>query len=139
MPIRQLLDLLPQVLAGDGDASPGWSAAHWDDLVMGLELPDTPGGYSTTSALPPRDGPAGRHRQVLELPGEAALLLFCPQGSARRRTKPPGRLLARVLEPAFFHWLRGERQLAYALYCGFRQVGMRRGILFAVQSPLLSA
>ncbi|MFK8399826.1 pyrroloquinoline quinone biosynthesis protein PqqF [Pseudomonas sp. BGr12] len=139
MPIRQLLDLLPQMLAGDSDASPDWSAAHWDDLTRGIELPDTLAGYSTTSALPPRSGPAGRHRQVLELAGEAALLLFCPLASRSAADEAAWRLLARVLEPAFFHWLRGERQLAYALYCGFRQVGMRRGILFAVQSPLLSA
>lgn len=139
MPIRQLLDLLPQILAGDSDASPDWSAAHWDDLTLGIELPDTLSGYSTTSALPPRSGPPGRHRQVLEMPGEAALLLFCPLASRSAADEAAWRLLARVLEPAFFHWLRGERQLAYALYCGFRQVGMRRGILFAVQSPLLSA
>ncbi|MFR0690635.1 pyrroloquinoline quinone biosynthesis protein PqqF [Enterobacterales bacterium AE_CKDN230030158-1A_HGKHYDSX7] len=139
MPIRQLLDLLPQMLAGDSDAAPDWSATHWDDLAMGVELPDTLAGHSTSSALPPRDGPAGRHRQVLELPGEAALLLFCPLPSRSAADEAAWRLLARVLEPAFFHWLRGERQLAYALYCGFRQVGMRRGILFAVQSPLLSA
>ncbi|MFS2126142.1 pyrroloquinoline quinone biosynthesis protein PqqF [Pseudomonas sp. Pseusp97] len=139
MPIRQLLDLLPQMLAGDSEAAPDWSAAHWDALTLGMELPDTLAGYSTTSALPPRSGPAGRHRQVLELPGEAALLLFCPLVSRAAADEAAWRLLARVLEPAFFHWLRGERQLAYALYCGFRQVGMRRGILFAVQSPLLSA
>ncbi len=139
MPIRQLLDLLPQALAGDGEAAPDWSAAHWDALALGIELPDSLAGYSTTSALPPRSGPPGRHRQVLELPGEAALLLFCPLASRAAADEAAWRLLARVLEPAFFHWLRGERQLAYAVYCGFRQVGMRRGILFAVQSPLLSA
>lgn len=139
MPIRQLLDLLPQVLGGDSAALPDWSAAHWDALTLGIELPDTLAGYSSTSPLPPRSGPPGRHRQVLELPGEAALLLFCPLASRSAADEAAWRLLARVLEPAFFHWLRGERQLAYALYCGFRQVGMRRGILFAVQSPLLSA
>lgn len=139
MPIRQLLDLLPPMLAGESDALPDWSAAHWDALALGIELPDTLAGYSTTSALPPRNGPPGRHRQVLEMPGEAALLLFCPLASRSAADEAAWRLLARVLEPAFFHWLRGERQLAYALYCGFRQVGMRRGILFAVQSPLLSA
>ncbi|WP_448681054.1 pyrroloquinoline quinone biosynthesis protein PqqF [Pseudomonas nicosulfuronedens] len=140
MPIRQLLDLLPQMLAGDSKAAPDWSAAHWDALTLGIELPDTLAGYySTTSALPPRNGPPGRQRQVLELPGEAALLLFCPLASRLAADEAAWRLLARVLEPAFFHWLRGERQLAYALYCGFRQVGTRRGILFAVQSPLLSA
>ncbi|WP_296290654.1 pyrroloquinoline quinone biosynthesis protein PqqF [Pseudomonas sp.] len=139
MPIRQLLDLLPQILACDGEAPPDWSAAHWDALSEGAELPDILAGHTTTSALPPRSGPAGRHRQALEIPGEAALLLFCPLASCSASDEAAWRLLARVLEPAFFHWLRGERQLAYALYCGFRQVGMRRGILFAVQSPLLSA
>lgn len=139
MPIRQLLDLLPQMLAGDSDAQPDWSAAHWDALTQAIELPDTLAGYFTTSALPPRSGPAGRQRQVLEIAGEAALLLFCPLASRSAADEAAWRLLARVLEPAFYHWLRGERQLAYALYCGFRQVGGRRGILFAVQSPLLSA
>ncbi|WP_447749720.1 pyrroloquinoline quinone biosynthesis protein PqqF [Pseudomonas nicosulfuronedens] len=139
MPIRQLLDLLPQILAGDGEAPPDWSSTHWDALNEGAELPDILAGHTTTSALPPRSGPAGRHRQALEIPGEAALLLFCPLASRAAADEAAWRLLARVLEPAFYHWLRGERQLAYALYCGFRQVGGRRGILFAVQSPLLSA
>ncbi|MDN6860092.1 coenzyme PQQ biosynthesis protein PqqF, partial [Pseudomonas sp. CAN2814] len=139
MPIRQLLDLLPQALAGDGAAEPDWSAAHWDALAIGAELPGAIRGSPASHAMPPRSGPPGRHRQVLEIPGEAALLLFCPLATRGAADEAAWRLLARVLEPAFYHWLRGERQLAYALYCGFRQFGGRRGILFAVQSPLLSA
>lgn len=139
MPIRQLLDLLPQVLAGEGATPPDWPASQWDVLAMSAELPSRIPGQSATSALLPRSGPSGRHRQVLEIPGDAALLLFCPLASRRADDEAAWRLLARVLEPAFYHWLRGERQLAYALYCGFRQIGGRRGVLFAVQSPLLSA
>ncbi|MBB4867046.1 coenzyme PQQ biosynthesis probable peptidase PqqF [Pseudomonas nitritireducens] len=139
LPIRQLLDLLPQALAGDNEAAPDWSAAHWDALCMNAELPGAIPGASAATALPSRSGPPGRHRQVLEIPGEAALLLFCPLATRSAEDEAAWRLLARVLEPAFYHWLRGERQLAYALYCGFRQIGGRRGLLFAVQSPLLSA
>lgn len=45
------------------------------------------------------------------------------------------RLLARLHEPAFQRRLRDELQLGYALFCGFREVGARRGLLFAAQSP----
>lgn len=139
MPIRQLLDLLPQVLVGESEAPSDWLTARWDALAMDAELPANIPGRPTATALPPRTGQAGRHIKVLEIPGEAALLLFCPLASRAAADEATWRLLARVLEPAFHHWLRGERQLAYALYCGFRQIGGRRGILFAVQSPLLSA
>jgi secreted Zn-dependent insulinase-like peptidase len=49
------------------------------------------------------------------------------------------RQLARLMESAFFRRLRSELQLGYAVFCGFRQLGERAGIVFAVQSPSASA
>ncbi|HFK1975503.1 TPA: coenzyme PQQ biosynthesis protein PqqF, partial [Pseudomonas aeruginosa] len=67
--------------------------------------------------------------------GESALLLFCPLPSPEVPMEAAWRLLARLHEPAFQRRLRDELQLGYALFCGFREVGARRGLLFAAQSP----
>lgn len=45
------------------------------------------------------------------------------------------RLLAHCYQGPFFQRLRSELQLGYGVFCGFRQVQGRRGIVFAVQSP----
>ncbi len=82
--------------------------------------------------LPPRPG---RHRRELAVDGESALLLFCPLPSPEVPMEAAWRLLARLHEPAFQRRLRDELQLGYALFCGFREVGARRGLLFAAQSP----
>ncbi|MCL8054479.1 coenzyme PQQ biosynthesis protein PqqF, partial [Pseudomonas aeruginosa] len=82
--------------------------------------------------LPPRPG---RHRRELAMDGESALLLFCPLPTQEVPMEAAWRLLARLHEPAFQRRLRDELQLGYALFCGFREVGARRGLLFAVQSP----
>ena len=82
--------------------------------------------------LPPRPG---RHRRELAVDGESALLLFCPLPTQEVPMEAAWRLLARLHEPAFQRRLRDELQLGYALFCGFREVGARRGLLFAAQSP----
>lgn len=72
----------------------------------------------------------------LALPGEEwALLLFCPLPVADAAQEAAWRLLDQCLQEAFYQRLRGELQLGYALFSGFRQIRGQRGLLFGVQSP----
>ncbi len=70
---------------------------------------------------------------------ESALLLFCAQAASDAASEAGWRLLAQLYQGPFFQRLRSELQLGYAVFCGYRQVSGRRGILFAVQSPHASA
>ena len=114
-----------------------WRRTRWDALVMQAAMPDPrwmPGQAAgeRLEPLPPRPG---RHRRELAMDGESALLLFCPLPTQEVPMEAAWRLLARLHEPAFQRRLRDELQLGYALFCGFREVGARRGLLFAAQSP----
>lgn len=71
--------------------------------------------------------------------GDAALLLFCPLPAGDARTEAAWRLLGQQLQGRFYQRLRGELQLGYALFAGFRQVQGCRGLLFALQSPVCDA
>ncbi len=137
LPIRQLLDALPGVfgepLAEDDD----WRRTRWDALVMQAAMPDPRWmpGQAAGERLEPLPPTPGRHRRELAMDGESALLLFCPLPTQEVPMEAAWRLLARLHEPAFQRRLRDELQLGYALFCGFREVGARRGLLFAAQSP----
>ncbi|MCJ1887083.1 pyrroloquinoline quinone biosynthesis protein PqqF [Pseudomonas sp. LA21] len=137
LPIRQLLAALPSVLAGSAMAAPDWATARWDLLEQGAALPANVHipGVRATIPLPLPVLPGGRHWQRWAAEGEAALALFCPLPDRDAACEARWRLLARALEPGFHQRLRGQLNLGYALYCGFRQVGGWRGLLFAVQSP----
>jgi len=74
-------------------------------------------------------------RSVVQTGRDAALSLFCPLPHADARTEAAWRLLGQVLQGRFYRRLRGELQLGYALFAGFRQVQGLRGLLFALQSP----
>ncbi|HHW1692300.1 TPA: pyrroloquinoline quinone biosynthesis protein PqqF, partial [Pseudomonas aeruginosa] len=137
LPIRQLLDALPGVFGEPLAEVDDWRRTRWDALVMQAAMPDPrwmPGQAAgeRLAPLPPRPG---RHRRELAVDGESALLLFCPLPSPEVPMEAAWRLLARLHEPAFQRRLRDELQLGYALFCGFREVGARRGLLFAAQSP----
>ncbi|HCF2561483.1 TPA: pyrroloquinoline quinone biosynthesis protein PqqF, partial [Pseudomonas aeruginosa] len=137
LPIRQLLDALPGLLGEPLAEVDDWRRTRWDALVMQATMPDPrwmPGQAAgeRLAPLPPRPG---RHRRELAVDGESALLLFCPLPSPEVPMEAAWRLLARLHEPAFQRRLRDELQLGYALFCGFREVGARRGLLFAAQSP----
>lgn len=137
LPIRQLLAALPSAVAGNAMAAPDWAVARWDLLEQHATLPahaPVPGARASEPLLPPAL-PGGRHWQRGAGEGEAALLLFCPVPDRDAAIESRWRLLARVLEPGFHQRMRGELNLGYALYCGFRQVAGWRGVLFAVQSP----
>lgn len=148
LPIRQLWQRLPLVLAGvdeaDRDALTAprlaaiWRGAQWDRLVCGLAEQDLAAvpGHACGAGLPPGPVLAGAQRRDLALGGdEAALLLFCPLPPGDAATEAAWRLLGRCLETPFYQRLRSERQLGYALFSGFRQVAGQGGLLFAVQSP----
>ena len=137
LPIRQLLDALPGLLGEPLAEVDDWRGTRWDALVMQAAMPDPrwmPGQAAgeRLEPLPPRPG---RHRRELAVDGESALLLFCPLPTQEVPMEAAWRLLARLHEPAFQRRLRDELQLGYALFCGFREVGARRGLLFAAQSP----
>lgn len=137
LPIRQLLDALPGLLGEPLAEVDDWRRTRWDALVMQAAMPDPrwmPGQAAgeRLEPLPPRPG---RHRRELAVDGESALLLFCPLPTQEVPMEAAWRLLARLHEPAFQRRLRDELQLGYALFCGFREVGARRGLLFAAQSP----
>lgn len=137
LPIRQLLDALPGVFGEPLAEVDDWRRTRWDALVMQAAMPDPrwmPGQAAgeRLEPLPPRPG---RHRRELAMDGESALLLFCSLPTQEVSMEAAWRLLARLHEPAFQRRLRDELQLGYALFCGFREVGARRGLLFAAQSP----
>ena len=88
----------------------------------------------------PDTGPgAGRYwREAAIRCEDSLLLMFCPQPAADAASEAAWRLLAQLYQGPFFQRLRNELQLGYAVFCGFRQVRERRGMLFAVQSPQAS-
>ncbi len=137
LPIRQLLDALPGVFGEPLAEVDDWRRTRWDALVMQAAMPDPRWmpGQAAGERLEPLPPTPGRHRRELAMDGESALLLFCPLPTQEVPMEAAWRLLARLHEPAFQRRLRDELQLGYALFCGFREVGARRGLLFAAQSP----
>ncbi|KTT51484.1 pyrroloquinoline quinone biosynthesis protein PqqF [Pseudomonas oryzihabitans] len=146
MLIRQLLKVLPErlpaVTPGSGDGSPAWQA-----LTCGLPLAAQTALASIAPPPQPRAVPlgepprfSGRHWQ-LEPSADAqqALLLFCPQPAALPATEAAWRLLAARLQAPLFRRLRSERQLGYAVFSAYRQLGDHGGLLIGVQSPHASA
>ncbi|MFZ6049327.1 pyrroloquinoline quinone biosynthesis protein PqqF [Pseudomonas sp. CR3202] len=144
LPIRQLLQCLPDRLEDSPSPGPAvsaardlarfWRQARWQGLgigeaALGVELPGRPTTIGTAA------GEGERVWQREDIQGEAAILLFYPLERPEPEAEALWRLLACILEPAFHQRLRGELQVGYALACGFRQFGRHRGLLFAVQSP----
>lgn len=87
----------------------------------------------------PRIEPGIDWHQVAQPGTDAAVLLFCPLPADDACTEAAWRLLGQVLQGRFYQRLRGELQLGYALFAGFRQVEGCRGLLFALQSPVCEA
>jgi len=166
MLIRQLLRWLPRLL---GEQGPGvascltadahglqrcWGAARWHALAVGLapdregplaealdRLPGTPLGRPPA----PVDRHFDRHWYAVGLPdtrvgqADTGWLLFCPLPDCSAGGEAAWRVLARLMESAFFRRLRSELQLGYAVFSRFHCVGAHAGVLFAVQSPSASA
>ncbi|WP_322981188.1 pyrroloquinoline quinone biosynthesis protein PqqF [Pseudomonas sp. C11] len=134
--LRQLLQQLP--LLGQGE-----TASCLQGLGVGLDgaaQRQVEALFVQVDALADAGMPiplaeAMRWRELALLGEEWALLLFCPLPVADAAHEAAWRLLDQCLQEAFYQRLRGELQLGYALFSGFRQVRGQRGLLFGVQSP----
>ncbi|KTT11330.1 pyrroloquinoline quinone biosynthesis protein PqqF [Pseudomonas oryzihabitans] len=146
MLIRQLLKVLPERLPAvtprTGDGGPAWQA-----LACGLPIAAQTALAAVAPPPQPRAVPlgepprfSGRHwRQEPSADAQQALLLFCPQPAALPATEAAWRLLAARLQAPLFRRLRSERQLGYAVFSAYRQLGDHGGLLIGVQSPHASA
>ncbi|RJG08670.1 pyrroloquinoline quinone biosynthesis protein PqqF [Pseudomonas cavernicola] len=158
--IRQLWQRLPELFGAADEAAEEemptlqalvecWRQSSLQGLAVGLPIEARAALDSALWRMPgqarastePQLRPAGCYhwRDAGLAASESALLLFCPLPDQRAATEVAWRLLALLLESAFFQRLRSELQLGYAVFCGFRQVGTRQGLLFAVQSPTVDA
>ncbi|TBV17471.1 pyrroloquinoline quinone biosynthesis protein PqqF [Stutzerimonas kirkiae] len=151
MLLGRLLERLPAVL-DEGAPHSGlgfpalWQAARWDALAVGVPsalgsaLLALPGVPASERFSPGTVAESGVRWFDARLPAsETALLLFCPLPSRLPAVEAAWRLLARLLEGAFFRRMRSELQLGYGVFAGFRQFGERGGIVFGVQSPVADA
>lgn len=152
-PLRRLWQRLPELFQAPGPAPAftrraldrAWRHGRLQGLVVGLPAATRAAFDSVLWAMPGQAGEAdarapsqaaGYHWREAGLgASETAVLLFCPLPAADAETEAAWRLLAALLESPFYQRLRSELQLGYGVYAGFRQVGSRQGLLFAVQSP----
>lgn len=140
MLLRALLQRLPQLCELP-------KASQLEGLSVGLgaseqaQLAELCAAVEALAYLPPapRIETGIDWRQVAQPGTDAALLLFCPLPADDACTEAAWRLLGQVLQGRFYQRLRGELQLGYALFAGFRQVEGCRGLLFALQSPVCEA
>lgn len=150
MPIRQLLAASAELMQGQAQALAGEVAItlqrHYrpmriEALGVGLDRPDQlwiERLFSTSESWPSvlvAPLQSGLHWRTRTAPGDSALLLFCPQVDESPATEACWRLLAHLHQGAFYQRLRSELQLGYAVFCSYRQIQGRRGLLFGVQSP----
>ncbi|WP_428944187.1 pyrroloquinoline quinone biosynthesis protein PqqF [Pantoea sp. FN060301] len=70
---------------------------------------------------------------------DAAVLLFCPLAEASASCLAAWQLFGALFEPRFFQQLRVEKPVGYVVSCRFHQSAGSAGLLFALQSPSLSA
>lgn len=140
MLLRALLQRLPRLCELP-------KAPRLEGLSVGLgaseqaQLAELCAAVESLADLPPTPRiETGVDWQQVAQPGtDAALLLFCPLPAGDACTEAAWRVLGQVLQGRFYQRLRGELQLGYALFAGFRQVEGCRGLLFALQSPVCEA
>ncbi|KTT26783.1 pyrroloquinoline quinone biosynthesis protein PqqF, partial [Pseudomonas oryzihabitans] len=146
MLIRQLLKVLPERLPAvtprTGDGGPAWQALACGLPIAAQTALATVAPPPQSRAVPLGEPPrfSGRHwHQEPSADAQQALLLFCPQPAALPATEAAWRLLAARLQAPLFRRLRSERQLGYAVFSTYRQLGDHGGLLIGVQSPHASA
>ncbi|WP_136474189.1 pyrroloquinoline quinone biosynthesis protein PqqF [Pseudomonas sp. DG56-2] len=152
MPIRALLQQLPEQLIGGPDASLHagdvrqsdlqrlWTHARWQAMATGLDQPAQQALNRVLQHVPGDPGllyPASaRTERVWKMlppaASEQALLLFCPLSTDDEAC---ARLLAQHIQGPFYQRLRVELQLGYAVFSAFRQIQGINGLVFGVQSP----
>jgi predicted Zn-dependent peptidase len=143
MLIRQLLKVLPERLAAVTPLTEIAEGPRWQALACGLPRTTQASLAAVTPPPQPQAGPpgeppsfTGRHwHPEHSTDAQQALLLFCPQPDARPTTEAAWRLLAARLQGPMFQRLRSERQLGYAVFSAYRQLGDHGGLLIGVQSP----
>lgn len=149
--VRALLATLPERLlserypAGDGHplAQPWRAWLEGGDAQLHQQLAcllsDFPGDINPVVQVRPEPRPAQAQYRVATASREAALLRFCPLVDESPACLAAWQLLARVYAPLFFQRLRVEQNIGYVVSCRFYQAAGQAGILFALQSPHLSA
>lgn len=149
--VRALLDALPEWLLAADDPAPlsalppgAWQATlEGGDAALHQQLAQLLSAFSgstapTARSVPPSTGP--QRRQVVTTDStDAALVRFCPLPEARADTLAAWQLLALCYQPVFFQRLRVEQNIGYVVSCRFQSVAGQPGIVFALQSPTLSA
>ncbi|MBX9712857.1 MAG: pyrroloquinoline quinone biosynthesis protein PqqF [Pseudomonadaceae bacterium] len=152
MPLRQMLGRLPELFEAGAAPLPAATVSELQDAyqltgfaaqLLGVAAPEQAritALFSATTALAldlPFGLPAaGRYWRAGQVDtAEACVVLFCPLASPTAHHEAGWRLLAHCYQGPFFQRLRSELQLGYGVFCGFRQVQCRRGMVFAVQSP----
>lgn len=146
IPVRALLNRLPRVLTGHTGQSHAlptpWAACLYGgnkalhDRLSHL-LADFPGIINAPAGVSVLPSPTSLTADTTSQ--DAALLLFCPLVEANARTLAAWQLLAMLYEPRFFQRLRVEMNIGYVVSCRFHHSADRPGILFALQSPHLTA
>jgi secreted Zn-dependent insulinase-like peptidase len=112
-----------------------YNQTHWADLMTAVQPLVT-----SDAALPlyrPRGLKAGA-REVEKMPvlhDDAAVLRYIASETPSMRETALFALTGQVLEADFFHQLRTEQQLGYAVYAAAYPVLQYPGMLFLVQSP----
>lgn len=140
MLLRVLLQRLPQLCELP-------ASARLEGLSVGLgaseqaQLAELCRAVEPLADLPPRPciNTGIDWHQVAQPDADAAVLLFCPLPAVDVHTEAAWQLLGQIVQGRFYQRLRGELQLGYALFAGFRQVQGSRGLLFALQSPVCDA
>ncbi|WP_395505178.1 pyrroloquinoline quinone biosynthesis protein PqqF [Ectopseudomonas hydrolytica] len=138
--LRQLLQRLPEL----GGARSGLGL---QGLSVGLgegERARLEALFAAVEPLPAGQPQAASNhellwREVAQPGSDAALVLLCPLADVEPRSEAAWRLLGQLLQGVFYRRLRGELQLGYALFAGYRQVQGERVLLFALQSPVCDA
>ena len=76
------------------------------------------------------------HRSIKTRQSDAAYVLYWQGADRQIETQARWMLLAKALEPGFFHQLRTEKQLGYAVFARYNPFMTVPGISFVIQSPV---
>ena len=149
IPVRRLLNQLAGWLLAQQPVCGALNEITWQAALVGGSqtlaqqlaqvLSRMPGEIKSAACGLQCDPLAGQRRTLPLTQGDTALLLFCPVMQPGLEAQLAGRLLALIYQPAFFQRLRVEQQVGYVVSCGFHLVADRAGVLFALQSPQLTA
>lgn len=92
----------------------------------------------TASAFAPMHDAQPQPATVPPPQAESAVLLFCPLIDFTAECLAAWQLLAAIYEPKFFQRLRVELNIGYVVSCRYHQSVGQSGLLFALQSPVLT-